>query len=242
MANKIKDLTGQKFGILQVLELDKSKQPNRRKWWICKCQCGNIKSIRQDVLQKAESCGCLRVKKLQEKDKYKDHTGEKFGKLTVMYITDKRNTQQRPYWHCKCDCGNECDVLITDLQSGHTTSCGCNNSKGELKIGEILRENNIPFEMQKTFESCRFPDTNQLARFDFYVNNQYLIEFDGKQHFEYSGSGWDNKENFENTQKRDRFKNEWCIANNIPLIRIPYTKLKTLKLKDLLLNKDEFKA
>ena len=175
MANKIKDLTGQKFGILQVLELDKSKLPNRRKWWICKCQCGNIKSIRQDVLQKAESCGC-------------------------------------------------------------------NNSKGEMIISQILKENNIPFEMQKTFESCRFPDTNQLARFDFYINNQYLIEFDGIQHFEYSGSGWNTKENFENIQKRDKFKNEWCIANNIPLIRIPYTKLKTLKLEDLLLFKDEYKA
>lgn len=51
-------------------------------------------------------------------------------------------------------------------------------------IKEILLENNIPFEQEKTFDNCRFPDTNKKARFDFYVNNTYLIEFDGRQHIE----------------------------------------------------------
>ena len=242
MANRIKDLKGQRFGLLQVIELDKSKEPNRRKYWICKCDCGNVKSIRQDSLQKAESCGCLRTAKLKTISRYKDHTGEKFGKLTVLYITDRRNTQSRPYWHCKCDCGTEVDVLITDLQSGHTTSCGCSNSKGELVISKILKENNISFEKEKTFDSCRFKDTNQLARFDFYVNNEYLIEYDGIQHFQYSGSGWDTEENFKKTQQRDSYKNQWCKENNIPLIRIPYTQLTNLKLKDLLLETTAFKA
>lgn len=239
MANKIKDLTGQKFGTLLVLQLDKQKSLPKRKYWKCKClNCGKQISRRQDSLQKAKSCGCI---KDFENSQYKDHTGEKFGKLTVMYITDRRNTQRRPYWHCKCDCGNELDVIIIDLQSGHTTSCGCNNSKGEMIISQILRENNIPFIQQKTFDSCRFKDTNQLAKFDFYVNNQYLIEFDGIQHFQYSGSGWDKKEIFEKTKIHDDYKTNWCKENNIPLIRIPYTKLKTLELNDLLI-KDEFKA
>ena len=240
MANKIKDLTGQKFGILQVLQLDKSKEPNRRKWWICKCQCGNIKSIRQDALQKAESCGCLRTAKLKTITHYKDHTGEKYGKLTLLYITDKRNTQDRPYWHCRCECGNEIDVLIGDLQSGHTTSCGCVKSKGELKIGQLLTENKIPFEKQKTFDSCRFQDTNQLARFDFYVDNSYIIEFDGAQHFQFSNNGWNNEENFKRTQKRDEFKNQWCKENDIPLIRIPYIQLEALIIEDLLLKTTKF--
>lgn len=245
MANRIKDLTGQYFGLLQVLRLDEEKS-NRRKYWICKCKCGNIKSIRQDVLQKAQSCGCLRTKKLKEIKHYKDHTNEKYGKLTVLYITDKRNTQNRPYWHCKCDCGNELDVLITDLLSGHTQSCGCIKSKGEEKIAQILLENNIPFEKEKKFSNCKLPATNQYARFDFYVNDSYLIEYDGRQHFEYDNQGWNNKENFLKTQERDSFKNQWCKNNNIPLIRIPYTKLESLSLEDLLLEtstfKDEFKA
>jgi len=56
-------------------------------------------------------------------------------------------------------------------------------SHGERKIGQLLKENNISFVREKTFESCRFTDTHALARFDFYVDNKYLIEFDGAQHF-----------------------------------------------------------
>lgn len=28
-------------------------------------------------------------------------------------------------WRCRCDCGNEKDILSTSLTSGHTQSCGC---------------------------------------------------------------------------------------------------------------------
>ena len=85
--------------------------------------------------------------------------------------------------------------------------------------------------MEKTFETCINPKTKRLLRFDFYVNNQYLIEFDGIQHFIQS-KNW---EPLEDTQYRDNIKNQWCKENNIPLIRIPYTKLNTLTIDDLLL-------
>ena len=35
-------------------------------------------------------------------------------------------------------------------------------------------------------------------------------------------------------------KNKWCQENNVPLIRIPYTRLKELSLKDLLLETTNF--
>lgn len=41
---------------------------------------------------------------------------------------------------------------------------------------------NIPFETEKTFKTCKFFDTNALARFDFYIDNKYLIEYDGETH------------------------------------------------------------
>ena len=54
------------------------------------------------------------------------------------------------------------------------------NSYWEKRISEILKENNISFETQKTFESCRFPNTNYLAKFDFYLPNlNILIEYNG---------------------------------------------------------------
>ena len=57
--------------------------------------------------------------------KYLDETGKKYGRLTVLYATDKRNSKREVYWHCKCDCGNEVDVLGRLLRNGTTQSCGC---------------------------------------------------------------------------------------------------------------------
>ena len=42
------------------------------------------------------------------------------------------------------------------------------------KVEELLSKNNIQFETQKTFENCRFEDTKQKARFDFYINNSFF--------------------------------------------------------------------
>ena len=84
-------------------------------------------------------------------------------------------------WRCKCDCGKEVIVQSSNLINGNTKSCGClKESAGELKIRELLTKNNIRFETQKTFETCRFTSTNALARFDFYLlDYNILIEYDG---------------------------------------------------------------
>lgn len=56
-----KDLTGQRFGNLLVLEKDETKIGKAsHAYWICKCDCGNIKSIQSPHLirQTTQSCGC----------------------------------------------------------------------------------------------------------------------------------------------------------------------------------------
>lgn len=54
-----------------------------------------------------------------------DRTGHKYGRLTVARIDAERTQSGRIYWLCNCECGNEKSVLATNLQSGHTVSCGC---------------------------------------------------------------------------------------------------------------------
>ena len=89
-------------------------------------------------------------------------------------------------------------------------------SKGEAKIKTILLNNNIEFETQKTFDSCRFNNTKTLAKFDFYLPSlNILIEYDGKQHFKASNSGWNTEEHLRQTQERDAYKTQWCKDNNI---------------------------
>lgn len=54
-----KDLTGQRFGRLMVLE--KAETRNHRTYWRCVCDCGNYSDVRSDALisGKTKSCGCL---------------------------------------------------------------------------------------------------------------------------------------------------------------------------------------
>lgn len=142
-----------------------------------------------------------------------DWSNKRIGKLLVLYPTDKR-IDRRVVWHCICDCGNECDVSSNHLRRGCTNSCGCLNSKGEMYIKNLLTKNNIPFEIQKTFSDCYFTDTNRPAFFDFYINNTYIIEFDGEQHFVPKSFGENDNEkiklNFQRVQEHDKIKNNWC--------------------------------
>lgn len=73
-------------------------------------------------------------------------------------------------------------------------------------------------------------------RFDFEIilnNNKILLEFDGKQHFLPDGNIF-TEEKVLSIQKNDKKKNEYCLNNNIILLRIPYIYFN--KLKDIILD------
>ena len=163
-----------------------------------------------------------------------DLTNRTFGKWTVIEKTDKRSSNGGVYWHCICECRNEKNILAQSLLNGRSLSCGehSNISKGNSKIIEILNSNNIQYETEKKFNSCK--DKRELP-FDFYIENKYLIEYDGKQHFD-KNSIFD----YEYTHNHDLLKSKWCKENNIPLIRIPYTHYDNLCLEDLLLETSNF--
>ena len=229
-----KDLTGKKFGYLTVLEKT-DKRDNGGIVWKCQCDCGNICYIPTSNLSRnhTRSCGC-KTGEMRGEKKHLQLEGKRFEKLLVIEELPAINGESR--WKCQCDCGNIIEATGWHLTSGKISSCGCLRSKGEAKIKKILTENNIPFISQKTFPSCISPNGIPL-RFDFYINNKYLLEYDGKQHFMpgKSDKGWNSKEHFELRKEYDNIKDEWCKKNNISLIRIPYTKLESLTLEDLLL-------
>lgn len=58
----VKDISGQRFSHLVVLKLDHIK--DKRSYWLCQCDCGNQKVVRNDCLKVIQSCGC--VKKQQD--------------------------------------------------------------------------------------------------------------------------------------------------------------------------------
>lgn len=57
---KVKDMTGQSFGRLTVI--DRAGSKDGKATWRCKCDCGNIATVSGDVLRRglSNSCGCLK--------------------------------------------------------------------------------------------------------------------------------------------------------------------------------------
>jgi hypothetical protein len=57
----VMDLTGQRFGRLQVVELGVRLRKGKT-MWVCVCDCGQTKPISANCLRRAttRSCGCLR--------------------------------------------------------------------------------------------------------------------------------------------------------------------------------------
>jgi hypothetical protein len=62
-------------------------------------------------------------------NRFKDISGQQFGKLTALYPTGKQG--RHILWKCKCKCGNFSDALGINLRAGNITSCGCNHCKGK---------------------------------------------------------------------------------------------------------------
>jgi hypothetical protein len=95
----------------------------------------------------------------------------------------------------------------------------CNESHGERQVCKWLYERNINYIQQKIFDDCR--DQRPLP-FDFYLPDYNIcIEYDGEQHFRpielFGGEGGFNKRKY-----HDSIKTQYCINNNIHLLRIPY--------------------
>lgn len=222
-----KDLSGQRFGRLIVLKKGKKDKASHQ-FWICKCDCGNIVEINSDHLRrgKTQSCGCLHSE-ICHKTLFKDVTGQKFGKLTVLNYEIREG---KTYCFCHCDCGNEVWVAKKNLINGHTQSCGCiSNSIGEANIQKILQNNAIKICKEYIFKDL--PN----RRFDFYLPEyNRLIEFDGLQHFKFENTWHKTEAEFKKAQLRDKEKNEYALAYNIPLVRIPYWERDNITLNMIL--------
>jgi hypothetical protein len=136
---KFIDLTGQRFGKWVVLKRA-AKNSQNQPTWLCKCDCGTEAIVDGHNLKQgySTSCGCSRKNRTPI---YKDLTGQKFGKLTVIKLhhIKKYKDKNSYYWFCECECGNTKIVSSSNLKSGGVKSCGClfenfNATKGTHRL------------------------------------------------------------------------------------------------------------
>lgn len=118
-----KDITGQRYGKLVAEKYEGVK--NKKTYWSCKCDCGNIISVTYSNLSTGNTTKCNNpIHRIQ------DLTGNKYGMLTVIKFAYTKN--KKSYWLCKCDCGNEKVIRQDSFKNNRehkTLSCGCFNKK-----------------------------------------------------------------------------------------------------------------
>lgn len=237
--------------------------------WKCKFECGwchNSTFITTiDHITRKEhnyvSCGCQDDRLLKEKkararqlDKEKVirgakkarlrnslyQVGTKWGHLTIVNITNMRDSAGNKIVECLCDCGKSNELYqystsyLYNIQNKRCCPL-CKDkiiSKGEKEISNLLDSKKIKYYQHFYFNDCVNPKTNYRLSFDFYLPDyNYCIEYDGRQHFE--SNNYFCHDSLLDRQYRDNLKNQYCQNKGIKLIRIPYTKLGKITLKDL---------
>lgn len=236
---------GKTFFSYKIVGLNEDKwRETGRTHFDCIClECGEHFPVRIDKVNKIYNVvGCKKCSRKLRKEKYPKlkeiHEEDIIGDFIMLkelgYI--KKPQTHDIYWLGKCKkCGGIKELNSAHLKAGQNT-CRCSNaSAGEKKIAKILQENNISFEREYIFSDL------SNRRFDFAILDSkrkplYLIEYDGEQHFLKDKQF--HFHSLESQEIRDREKNNYCLKNNYPLIRIPFTKYPYLTLKDLTLDSE----
>lgn len=133
---------------------------------------------------------------------------------------------------CKIHKNERFSMIPSKITEGQTGCIHCYSSKSynEITINDFLIKYNYNFIRQKKFKDCK--DKNYLP-FDFYLNDfNIAIEYDGEQHYKpikrKNMTEKDAMKEFIKIQKHDKIKTNYCINNNIKLIRIPYWEKENL--------------
>ena len=195
--------------------------------------CPEHEKFEQQIIHHNNGSGCLKChdRTFNRKDldshilSIPDKQKSIYNYLSINY--NYMGTEQT-FLEIKC---KKCSYIFFQNLSNHKHGSGCPEcakieleSKGIKLIKKYLKNLNIEYTNEKTFDDCINYKTNYKLRFDFYIKSlNCCIEFDGPQHFEeiaYFGG----KEKLEKTKFRDNIKNEYCRNNNIDLIRIKYNE------------------
>jgi len=158
------------------------------------------------------------------------------GNLTPFDVT--ANNHQEVWWKCRnkeCNCEWPATIANRNYNDSHCPECS-RKSVGEIAVSNILNLYDIPNTSQFRIEECRnkrtLPFDHAIFRDKEKTQLTLLIEFDGKRHFEPVNFGGISEdlalEVFSQTQIHDEIKTQYCLDNNIPLLRIHYKDLENV--------------
>lgn len=152
----LRDLTGQTFGKMTVIERTKdhvTKSGKRMVQWLCRCECGNLHVVLSTNLKNGitTSCGCVAremsreaMKSVRAMQVSEDLTGMRFNTFTVIGKTQPYKDPKYGYKHyqyiCKCDCGELKTIRADMLKQGKAVCKVCKPKKPRKKYYIPKRE------------------------------------------------------------------------------------------------------
>lgn len=109
--------------------------------------------------------------------------------------------------------------------SGHGCPI-CKSSKGEFKIEEYLKNNDIEYKRQYRITLERYLFSRNSLRVDFFLpQHNIFIEFNGIQHYEFNSYFHKSEDDFKVQVERDKRLKKYCKKNKTKLIIIKYNQV-----------------
>lgn len=225
----IRSLIGDKGYNIEFFMKKQSKNGNRGDTVRFTCvKCGYINEFFVGNLLKAHSkCDCQRCsgQKMYKDDViYRQELEEHFpNKFTLLTPYEKHNVD------IKVRC-NTCNFIFCTkpanlIRNGYCPKCGKTKSCGEDEIAKWLDEKGIKYERQKYFADWKIG----IHYFDFYISQYNLIiEYHGKQHYEFNPFFYKDNEEFIYRQNKDVQKKDTALEQGLNYLSIKYINYRHL--------------
>ena len=192
-------------------------------WHICSCKTPFLRKPYRVLTDRSDKCfKCtkkIKTKKLAS-SRRAPYSHQEFLKVLEKVNSNIRVVQGQTYknnhtkllFHC-CECGvATLSSPQNVLQKGIVLCKKCQKkSLGERIIAQYLEDNDIFYVPQHHFDDCK---DIHLLLFDFWVDNNFIIEYDGVFHYK-NVHGY-----LEEQRRHDEIKNSYCTFYEIPLIRV----------------------
>lgn len=151
-------IVGNRRGSLVVTDANYGTNERGRRLIRCRCDCGGeiVLTARAWSQGGRLDCGCTSHR--NRRHNHVASVGDVFGHLTVLSTSrEMHGTSQVDMAHCRCSCGKEVDVTVSNLGLGKVRSCGC---YGRVANGDVFGrltviDNSLTSEKGISLARCR---------------------------------------------------------------------------------------
>lgn len=217
------------FGV-GVFEVLSEYKANNQKVKIKCHKCGNVIEKSPVKMTGSTKEGCYICNGKNHYKTKETFQAEVDGKYPNQYaILGEYERARKPIRVKNLVCGHTYEISPDNLLRGKgCPRCSIKQSSYMDTVEEILDKFGIPYEKEKIFADCK--DIRSLP-FDYYVpSRNCCIEVDGEFHYERKNASLNRRSEYDAVKRRDGIKTDYCKANNIKLVRLPYFKFNDFSL------------